>query len=107
MDDNFWPELKHLNFKHDLIGIQIYDFFEEKFPNLGLVEVHDSESGKKIWIDTSSMKNRKNFSKHFKKNLEEFYQKCKNIGFDLIQIGTNQDYIKTLTHFFKKRAKRV
>ena len=103
----FWPELKHLNFKHDLIGIQIYDFFEEKFPNLGLVEVHDSESGEKIWIDTSSEKNRKNFSKYFKKNLKEFSQKCKNIGFDLIQIGTNQDYIKTLTHFFKKRAKRI
>ena len=107
VDDNFWSELKHLNFKHDLIGIQIYDFFEEEFPNLGLVEVHDSESGEKVWIDTSNRKNRKNFSKYFKKNLEEFSQKCKNIGFDLIQIGTNQDYIKTLTHFFKKRAKRI
>ena len=50
VDDNFWPEIKHLNFKHDLIGIQIYDLFEKEFPNLGLVEVHDSESGEKVWI---------------------------------------------------------
>ena len=107
VDDNFWSELKYLNFKHDLIGIQIYDSFEEEFPNLGLVEVHDSESDEKVWIDTSRKKNRKDFSKYFKKNLKEFSQKCKNIGFDLIQIGTNQDYIKTLTYFFKKRAKRI
>ena len=107
VDDNFWPEIKHLNFKHDLIGIQIYDLFEKEFPNLGLVEVHDSESGEKVWIDTSKKKTRLNFSKNFTQKLEEFSQNCKNIGFDLIQIGTNQDYIKILTHFFKKRAKRI
>ena len=107
VDDNFWSEIKHLNFKHDLIGIQIYDLFEKEFPNLGLVEVHDSESGEKVWIDTSKKKTRLNFSKNSTQKLEEFSQNCKNIGFDLIQIGTNQDYIKILTHFFKKRAKRV
>ena len=107
VDDNFWPEVKHLNFKHDLIGIQIYDLFEKEFPNLGLVEVHDSESGEKVWIDTSNKKTRLNFSKNFTQKLEEFSQNCKNIGFDLIQVGTNQDYIKILTHFFKKRAKRI
>ena len=107
VDDNFWPEMKHLNFKHDLIGIQIYDLFEKEFPNLGLVEVHDSESGEKVWIDTSNKKTRLNFSKNFTQKLEEFSQNCKNIGFDLIQVGTNQDYIKILTHFFKKRAKRI
>ena len=107
VDDNFWPEMKHLNFKHDLIGIQIYDLFEKEFPNLGLVEVHDSESGEKVWIDTSNKKPRLNFSKNFTQKLEEFSQNCKNIGFDLIQVGTNQDYIKILTHFFKKRAKRI
>jgi len=107
VDDNFWPEMKHLNFKHDLIGIQIYDLFEKEFPNLGLVEVHDSESGEKVWIDTSNKKTRLNFSKNFTQKLEEFSQNCKNNGFDLIQVGTNQDYIKILTHFFKKRAKRI
>ena len=107
VDDNFWSEIKHLNFKHDLIGIQIYDLFEKEFPNLGLVEVHDSESGEKVWIDTSKKKTRLNFSKDSTQKLKEFSQNCKNIGFDLIQIGTNQDYIKILTHFFKKRAKRI
>ena len=39
MDDNFWTEMKYLNFNHDVIGIQIYDLFEKEFPDLGLIKV--------------------------------------------------------------------
>ena len=106
MDDNFWTEMKYLNFNHDVIGIQIYDIFEKEFPNLGLIKVHNSESNEKVWIDTSSDRVRSEFSKDFSNRLNNFAQRCKNIGFDLIQIGTNEDYIKALTNFFKKRAKR-
>ena len=29
MDDNFWTEMKYLNFNHHVIGIHIYDLFEK------------------------------------------------------------------------------
>ena len=107
MDDNFWTEMKYLNFNHDVIGIQIYDLFEKEFPNLGLIKVHNSESNERVWIDTSNEKVRLDFSKDFSERLNTFAQRCKNIGFDLLQIGTNEDYIKALTRFFKRRAKRT
>ena len=107
MDDNFWTEMKYLNFNHDVIGIQIYDHFEKEFPDLGLMKVHDSESNERVWIDTSNEKVRLDFSKDFSERLNTFAQRCKNIGFDLLQIGTNEDYIKALTRFFKRRAKRT
>lgn len=107
MDDNFWTEMKYLNFNHDVIGIQIYDLFEKEFPDLGLMKVHNSESNERVWIDTSNEKVRLDFSKDFSERLNTFAQRCKNIGFDLLQIGTNEDYIKALTRFFKSRAKRT
>ena len=107
MDDNFWTEMKYLNFNHDVVGIQIYDLFEKEFPNLGLIKVHNSESNERVWIDTSNEKVRLDFSKDFSERLNTFAQRCKNIGFDLLQIGTNEDYIKALTRFFKRRAKRT
>ena len=107
MDDNFWTEMKYLNFNHDVIGIQIYDLFEKEFPDLGLMKVHNSESNERVWIDTSNEKVRLDFSKDFSQRLNTFAQRCKNIGFDLLQIGTNEDYIKALTRFFKIRAKRT
>ena len=106
IDDNFWNELKFLNFKHDVVGIQIYDFFEKNFPNIGLVNMLDPESGETYWIDTSDKKSRLNFERNSEKKLETFSKKCKNIGFDLLQISTKEDYVKLLMQFFKKRAKR-
>ena len=106
VDDNFWNELKFLNFKHDVVGIQIYDFFEKNFPNIGLVNMLDPESGETYWIDTSDRKSRLNFERNSEKKLETFSKKCKNIGFDLLQISTKEDYVKLLMQFFKKRAKR-
>ena len=106
IDDNFWNELKFLNFKHDLVGLQIYDSYEKDFPNIGLINIYDSETGKKTWIDTSSRKNRKKFSENSNKKLNSFSKKCKKIGFDLLQISTDDDYVKFLMQFFRKRAKR-
>ena len=106
IDDNFWNELKFLNFKHDVIGLQIYDSYERNFPNLGIINIHDSETGENTWIDTTSKKNRNKFQKNSIEKLNSFSRKCKNIGFDLIQISTDDDYIKFLMQFFRTRANR-
>ena len=106
IDDNFWNELKFLNFKHDVVGLQIYDTYERNFPNVGLINIHDSETGKNTWIDTTSKKNRDKFQKNSDEKLDKFSMKCKNIGFDLLQINTDDDYIKFLMQFFRSRAKR-
>ena len=106
IDDNFWNELKFLNFKHDVVGLQIYDSYERNFPNVGLINIHDSETGENTWIDTTSKKNRDKFQKNSNEKLDKFSMKCKNIGFDLLQINTDDDYIKFLMQFFRSRAKR-
>ena len=106
IDDNFWNELKFLNFKHDVVGLQIYDSYERNFPNVGLINIHDSETGENTWIDTTSKKNRYKFQKNSNEKLDKFSKKCKNIGFDLLQINTDDDYIKFLMQFFRSRAKR-
>ena len=106
IDDNFWNELKFLNFKNDVIGLQIYDSYERNFPNLGIINIHDSETGENTWIDTTSKKIRDKFQKNSIEKLNSFSKKCKNIGFDLIQISTDDDYIKFLKQFFRSRANR-
>ena len=55
---------------------------------------------------TENEKIRSDFSKDSSKRLNNFAKKCKNIGLDLLQINTDEDYIKALTRFFKRRAKR-
>lgn len=72
IDNNFWNELKFLNFKHDVVGLQIYDSYERNFPNVGLINIHDSETGENTWIDTTSKKNRDKFQKILMRNSINF-----------------------------------
>ena len=51
-------------------------------------------------------KNRDKFQKNSVEKLDKFSMKCKNIGFDWLQINTDDDYIKFLMQFFRSRAKR-
>ena len=107
IDDDYWKVLKIANQKHDLIGIKVSDIAESLIPNFGLLKIHDPESNKEFWIDTSSEYDRLNFSKDQKEASNNFKKQCDKINFDLIQINTNDDYVDPLMSFFKGREKRT
>ncbi len=102
-DNNFQKALRIANHKHDIVALHIYDEKEYKLPNVGLLKIHDAETKKELWIDTSS----KNFRNKFEKDRHSFYLKIKEIfdktGVDSQRIKTGEDYIKPLLKLFKKR----
>lgn len=103
MDSNYWDGLKLLNYNHDLIPVQIFDGFEKKIPNLGLIEIEDLESERSLWIDTSNKKNRTQFATYLREKSNKFREQCRKIGIKPIQISTEEDFVKSLKLFFKRR----
>ena len=106
LDQNYWPSLKVVNRKHDLIGIQLYDPAETDIPDMGLAKVEDPETGESVWVDTSSKAARNRLRKDIQNRHEKFKKETRKIGFDLIPVATNQDFVEPLMSFFKKREKR-
>jgi len=107
IDNGYWKSLKIANRKHDLIGIKVSDIAESLIPNLGLLKIHDPETNKEFWIDTSSESDRLKFSNDQEDASNNFKKKCDKINFDLIQINTNEDYVDPLMNYFKGREKRI
>jgi len=107
IDNGYWKSLKIANRKHDLIGIKVSDIAESLIPNLGLLKIHDPETNKEFWIDTSSESDRLKFSSDQEDASNNFKKKCDKINFDLIQINTNEDYVDPLMNYFKRREKRI
>ena len=107
IDNGYWKSLKIANRKHDLIGIKVSDIAESLIPNLGLLKIHDPETNKEFWIDTSSESDRLKFSNDQEEASINFKKKCDKINFDLIQINTNEDYVDPLMNYFKGREKRI
>ena len=76
MDVGFTDALKIASRKHDLVALRIYDKREKELPNMGLIKVQDPETGKMIWLDTSSKKIRNKYyevSKRKGKNAERYF----------------------------------
>ena len=105
MNEDFEAPLRIAKKKHDLVAVRIYDKREEELPNVGLVQMKDAEKGNIEWIDTSSKAIRTQFKANYLKHEAELLQLFRSSGVDTINIRTDEDYVKPLISFFKRREK--
>lgn len=96
-------ELKLTARKHDLIGLRVVDPLDTRLPDVGMVLMSDSESGKNHWVDTGSLKTRKNYENTFRASDIYCQQVFKRNGAALISLGVEDDYVKALRGFFINR----
>lgn len=105
IDENYEEALKIISKKHDLVSFQIFDKSEKTLPDLGLIRVIDQETGAFRMIDSSSKSEREKHANAFESRSEKLKNIYGQIKGDLVQLSTEEDYIKALLGFFKKRTK--
>ena len=106
IDDNYWSSLKLVNRKPDPIGIRLFDPAEKLLPDLGVIKVRDPESGSSFWIDTSNRAEMEKLKTQINSDFDAFNKQAKKIGFDIISVSTNGDFVDPLISLFRKRDKR-
>lgn len=89
--------------RHDLSMIEVFDPREREIPNVGLVNIKDSETLRSTWVDTSSKKMRQEYARWFALLQANTSSLLKRYSVDSVSIGTNEDYVKGLLGFFKSR----
>lgn len=99
----FDDALKIANRKHDLVALRIFDRRETILPPVGLVQVKDAETGKLLWVDTSSARVRQNYADWWTKRQTHLNDVFTKSGVDNVMIRTDEDYVKPLMNLFKKR----
>ena len=90
--------------RHDVIGIQLYDKRDEKLPEIGLIQVRDTETGKQVLLDTNNAYTRYKYQQQFQTIQDDAKNFFRKAGADLLQVATGQDYVKLLQQFFIRRA---
>ena len=103
IDQGYDKTLRIAAKKHDLTGIRVYDKLEEELPNLGIVPMTDSETQQTRWIDTSSVKVRKQYAAFQSQRKEAFKQLFKLNGAGTIDCRLDESYVKKLLGYFKAR----
>ena len=95
--------LKIAGGKHDLVGIRVYDPRETELPDVGIVELKDAESGRKVWVDTSSRAVREHYARMWERRSAEIDSTLKHNRIDSTMISTDGDYVAELLKLFKQR----
>ena len=94
------------NKKHDLIAIKIADPREIELPNVGFIELEDTETGEQIIIDTKNAAVRKDFQQYVSRERLKLDKGFRSMDLDHIFISTDKSYVEPLMAFFRVRARR-
>ncbi|UXX79049.1 DUF58 domain-containing protein [Reichenbachiella carrageenanivorans] len=105
VDENYEHNLKSLARAHDLVVVQVSDKRETTFPNLGIVPLHDQESGKTVWKNTSSGSFRKLLDQTYGERQKELERFCLRNQANYTNVRTDEDYVPKLIRLFKVRNK--
>jgi len=103
IDKQYDKSLKLAAKKFDLTGIRIFDNMETQIPKLGFVPMIDAESNELKWVDTSSKKLRKEYSKNYKESVKYFEDLFNKNGAGVINCMVDESYVKKLLGYFKHR----
>lgn len=95
--------LKIAGSKHDLVGIRVCDPREAELPDVGIVELQDAESGRKVWADTSSRAVRDHYAAAWRTRSEAIDALLRHHRIDSATITTDGDYVAELLKLFRQR----
>ena len=92
------------NQKHDVVAIQVFDLRMAELLDVGLMKVHDAETGHEQYIDTSSRKVRQAHREWWRNRQNVLQDVFTKSNVDSISVRTDQDYVSSLKTLFAKRS---
>ena len=102
-DEALSDALKIATSRHDIIALKVSDPREREMPDVGIVELQDSETGRKVWVDTASSAVRDHYAKAWEEREERTRGLLLHNRIDIADISTDSDYVAELIKLFKKR----
>ena len=89
--------------RHDISVVEVYDPLEREIPNVGLVNIKDSETGKTAWVDTGSRKVREAYGAWFASLRANEDKLLSKYNIDRVKVAVDEDYVKALMMLFSQR----
>ena len=100
---NYQDALNIASKRHDMVGVHIYDQRDKELPPVGLIQMRDSETGDRQWVDASDRQVQQYYTQQFQQHVLYCRNSFLKSGAELISIRTDEDYVKALQTFFLNR----
>jgi uncharacterized protein (DUF58 family) len=90
--------------QHELIAVRITDPLEECWPDVGLVDLVEPETGERMLIDTHDGGFRAGVERQAKERAEAFHRLIRGAGADAMDVSTAGNHVEELVKFFRMRS---
>ncbi|MFT4174311.1 MAG: DUF58 domain-containing protein [Rhodocyclaceae bacterium] len=93
--------------RHDVLAIRVLDPLERALPDLGLIVMHDPETGEQLTVDTQNAKFRQRFAALAAAREDDIRQAFARAGVDALELATDDDLIDAIVRFVDLRRRRL
>lgn len=100
----FWKELSLVARHHDVIAVRIYDPIDTDYPEGGLLELIDPESGQVILGNGNSKAFRREYHDFWTLQRLHWKRECLRRGIHILEVSTQDDPAAKLLQFFNRRG---
>ena len=97
---DFEKPLQICRSRHNVVGIQVYDPLLRQLPDVGIVRLHDAETGHEQYIDTSSKAVRKAHQQYWQERTDALRRSFQRNSVDYVSVATDGDFVKALRQMF-------
>lgn len=95
--------LKIASKKHQLLGLRVFDEKDNEIPDVGYAFFRDVETGKQIWVNTSSQRWRYNYAEAQKQKIRNLKDAFEKSSASFVEVNPEIDYTKILYNYFQKK----
>ena len=95
--------LKIASKKHQLLGLRVFDEKDNEIPDVRYAIFRDVETGKQIWVNTSSQRWRYNYAEAQKQKLRHLKDAFEKSSASFVEVNPEIDYTKILYSYFQKK----
>lgn len=99
--DNYSKILKVAGCEYDFVGIRFLDEYEQKLPNIGLLDIQDLETESKFTINTKL-----DISTILKTRIIKQKRIFEKYKIDLLDLHIGEPFITPMINFFRQRIRR-
>jgi uncharacterized protein (DUF58 family) len=100
-------ELGPLALRHDLTAVRLFDPLEMDLPDLGLINMTDSESGEQLVVDTSDPGFRRRYAAAAERRETALREALARAGVDTLELATDDELLDAILRFADLRKQRA
>ncbi len=107
LDSGFETPLKIVSRRHDLVAVTVSDPRERMLPDVGVIELHDAESDRRVVLDLGDRYVREQFEYLATEEEIRLRRLLRRLSIDQIEIETDRSYVQPLIEFFRARERKL